>query len=49
MDLPSRLAKVVGPVLLVRGLSILLDRKHFVAMVRRLDREVTTVSSLLFR
>jgi hypothetical protein len=44
MELTSLLAKVLGPVLLLRALSILLDRPHFVAMLRGLEREVTTVS-----
>lgn len=48
MELTSLIAKVVGPVLLLRAMSILLDRKHFAGMVRGLDREVTTVSFSLF-
>lgn len=48
MELTSLVAKVVGPVLLLRALSVLLDRKHFGDMVRGLDREVTTVSFSLF-
>ncbi|MGH2608298.1 MAG: hypothetical protein ACRDHF_04350 [Tepidiformaceae bacterium] len=48
MELTSVIAKVVGPVLLLRALSILLDRRHFVEMVRGLDREVSTVSFSLF-
>ena len=48
MELTSLIAKVLGPVLLLRSLSILLDRKHFVEMVRGLEREVTTVSFSLF-
>ena len=48
MELTSLIAKVVGPVLLVRGLSILLDRKHFIEMVQGLDREVRTVSFSFF-
>ena len=48
MELTSLIAKVVGPVLLLRALSILLHRKHFVDMVRGLEREVTTVSFSLF-
>ena len=48
MELTSLIAKVVGPVLLLRALSILLDRKHFVEMVRGLEREVTTVSFSVF-
>ena len=48
MELTSLVSKVVGPVLLLRALSILLDRKHFVALVRGLEREVTTVSFSAF-
>jgi hypothetical protein len=48
MDLTPLFAKVVGPVLLLRALSILLDRPHFAAMVRGLERETTTVSFSLF-
>lgn len=44
MELTSLVAKMIGPVLLLRALSIALDRTHFVAMVRGLEREVTTVS-----
>lgn len=48
MELTSLIAKVLGPVLLLRALSILVDRRHFVAMVRGLEREMTTVSFSLF-
>jgi hypothetical protein len=48
MDLTSIVAKVVGPVLLLRALSIVLARRHFVEMVEGLGREVTTVSFSLF-
>lgn len=48
MELTSLVAKVVGPVLLLRTVSILLDRKHFLEMLRGLDREVTTVAFSLF-
>ena len=43
MDLTSLVAKVLGPVLLLRGVSILFGRRHFVEMVRGIDREVSTV------
>ena len=42
------IAKVVGPVLLLRAVSIMIDRRHFVDLVRGLDREVTTVSFSAF-
>jgi hypothetical protein len=48
MDVTSFIAKVVGPVLLLRAISILMHRRHFVDMVRGLDREVGTVSFSLF-
>jgi len=48
MELTSFVAKIVGPVLLLRALSILLARRHFVEMVRGLEGEVTTVSFSLF-
>lgn len=48
MELTALLAKVLGPVLLLRALSIAIDRKHFVAMLAGLEREVTTVSFSLF-
>ena len=48
MELTSLLAKVIGPVLLLRALSIAIDRKHFVAMLAGLEREVATVSFSLF-
>ncbi len=44
MNLTSLIAKIVGPVLLLRSLSILIDRQHFVAMLGGLEREVATVS-----
>jgi hypothetical protein len=48
VDLTVLVARVVGPVLLLRALSILRDREHFVAMVRGLERETTTVSFSFF-
>ena len=48
MELTSLVAKVVGPVLLLRGVSIALDRKHFVETIRGLEREASTVSFSLF-
>jgi len=41
----SLIAKVVGPVLLVRALSILIDPDHFSAMIAGLDREFHTARS----
>jgi hypothetical protein len=48
MELTSLVAKVVGPVLLLRALSILIDRAHFHEMLRGVEREITTVSFSLF-
>lgn len=48
MELTSLLCKVIGPVLLLRAVSILIDRRHFAEMVAGLEREVTTVSFSLF-
>jgi hypothetical protein len=38
MESTSPIARLVGPVLLLRALSILLDREPFIAMLRGLDR-----------
>jgi hypothetical protein len=48
MDLTTLVARIVGPVLLVRGVSIVIDRQHFVKMVQGLDHEIHTVSFSLF-
>ena len=40
MELPALIAKVIGPVLLLRALSIALARRHFVAMLAGLEREL---------
>lgn len=48
MDLTTLVARIVGPVLLVRGVSIVIDRQHFVKMVQGLDHEISTVSFSLF-
>lgn len=48
MELTSFVAKIVGPVLLLRALSIVLDRQHFVSMLAGLEWEVTTVSFSFF-
>ncbi|MCE7938786.1 MAG: hypothetical protein DYG90_09450 [Chloroflexi bacterium CFX6] len=42
------LAQMIGPVLLLRALSIALDIGHFRAMIAGLEREITTVSFSLF-
>lgn len=48
MDLTKSIAKSLGPVLLLRAASIVIDRGHFVEMLRGLDREVDTVSFSMF-
>lgn len=48
MDRTRLITKVVGPVLLLRAVSILIDRQHFLDMLRGLDREVATISFSLF-
>ena len=41
-------SKIVGPLLLVRVLSVLIDRRHFSEMVDGLEKEIRTVSFSLF-
>ena len=48
MESTILLAKVIGPVLVLRSISILIDREHFKAMVDGLDKEISTVSFSLF-
>ena len=48
MDLTRPIAKILGPVLLLRAASIVIDRGHFVEMLRGLDREVDTVAFSMF-
>lgn len=48
MDFTVLFSKVVGPLLVIRALSILLDRRHFLEMLAGLDREVTTVAFSFF-
>lgn len=38
------LARVLGPLLILRGLSILIDRRHFESLLEGLEREVETIS-----
>jgi hypothetical protein len=44
MDSTRTISKVLGPVLLLRASSIVIDPDHFREMLRGLDREVDTVS-----
>ena len=48
MELTLLLSKILGPLLLIRALSILLSRQHFHQMIDGLDREATTVSFSFF-
>ncbi len=48
MEMTVLLARVVGPVLLLRGISLLIDRQHFLTMLDRLQEESQTVSFSLF-
>ena len=42
------LCRIAGPVLLLRALSIAIDRRHFETMVAGLEREVDTVTFSFF-
>ncbi len=44
MELTLFMSKVVGPVLLLRAVSILIDRKHFVALLDNFEQESKTIS-----
>lgn len=48
METTIFLSKIVGPVLIIRGISILYDQEHFKEMVAGLPREVSTVAFSLF-
>jgi len=48
MERTLLITRIVGPVLLLRALSILIDRQHFLEMLRGLDQEVATISFSLF-
>jgi hypothetical protein len=48
MELTALIAKIIGPVLLLRSLSILIDRQHFVEMIAGLPREAATISFSMF-
>ncbi len=48
MDFTLLFSKVVGPVLLIRAVSILLDRRHFVQMLEGVERETGTVAFSFF-
>lgn len=48
METTILVSKILGPVLLIRGISILIDRKHFLLMLDGLEKEIHTVSFSLF-
>ncbi len=48
MKLTALIAKILGPVLLLRAVSILIDRPHFATMLGGLEREVDTISFSAF-
>ncbi len=48
MEFTVLFSKIVGPVLIIRALSILIDRNHFFEMVDGLKAEITTVSFSFF-
>jgi heme/copper-type cytochrome/quinol oxidase subunit 4 len=48
METTRLITQIVGPVLLLRAVSILIDRAHFVEMARGVEREITTVAFSLF-
>ena len=48
MDFTLLFSKVVGPVLLIRAISILLARRHFVEMLDGLEQEVRTITFSFF-
>lgn len=43
MEVTLFVARIVGPVLVLRALSIWFDRAHFQALLDGLEREVTTI------
>ncbi len=48
METTLFLSKIVGPVLLLRGISIVINRMHFVEMLDRLEDESKTASFSMF-
>lgn len=48
MDSTRLLARIIGPVLVLRAVSIAFDRPHFLAMIDGLGREVSTISFSMF-
>ena len=48
MGLTIIMSKVVGPVLLLRAASILIDRQQFTEMLKNLEQESRTISFSMF-
>ena len=48
MDAVTLVTRLLGPVLLLRAVSILVDREHFVESLRRVDEEARTLTFSLF-
>jgi len=48
MERTRLISKIVGPVLLLRAVSIVIDRQHFLEMNRGLETEIGTVSFSMF-
>lgn len=48
VQLTSFRAKILGPVLALRAISILIGRRHLVELLQGLDREITTITFSLF-
>lgn len=48
MDFAVLFSQVVGPLLLIRVISIVLDRRHFLDMLEGAEREVTSVAFSFF-
>ncbi len=48
MELTLLLAKIVGPVLVLRAVSILIDRQHFAELLDQVEEESKTISFSMF-
>jgi hypothetical protein len=48
MEMTLLLSKIVGPVLILRAISILIDRKHFESMICQIEGESQMVAFSMF-
>jgi hypothetical protein len=48
MEMTLLLSKIVGPILILRAISILIDRKLFVSMIDQMEGESQTVAFSMF-